>query len=335
MIVNGLKRDFTSNQGDEMGVILDTLNDHRSGFFFSTNPAGARRDLQSSNDSTINQQWDGVWDVRVQVEEDRWVAEFRVPFKTLRFSSSESLEWGLNMYRKIKRANEESHWAPLPRRYNMTRVSLAGSLKGLEGVRQGRNLKVKPYGKAGLTQVRSGSGLDADSEFDGGFDAKYGLTQSLTLDVSYRTDFSEVEVDQDQVNLTRFNLFFPEKREFFLENSGVFAFGSRRASTSGRGGGEQLLHRRDHHESRFVDLGRPQPGLRRRRCLPVLQPAGHLRIHPPERHTGTGGSEPGPQVRRRVERRRSVFRCRLREGRRRLQPGDGFHPSRRQFTLFG
>ena len=239
MIVNGLKRDFTSNQGDEMGVILDTLNDDRSGFFFSTNPAGARRDLQSSNDSTINQEWDGVWDVRVRVEEDRWVAEFRVPFKTLRFSSAESQEWGLNMYRKIKRANEESHWAPLPRRYNMTRVSLAGTLTGLEGVRQGRNLKIKPYAKAGLTQVRSDSGLDADSEFDGGFDAKYGLTQSLTLDVTYRTDFSEVEVDQDQVNLTHFNLFFPEKREFFLENSAVFGFGSRRGST-GRGGGNLI-----------------------------------------------------------------------------------------------
>ena len=241
MIVNGLKRDFTSNQGDELGVVFDSLNDDRSGFFFSTNPAGARRDLQIANDSTINQEWDGVWDVRVRVEEDRWVAEFRVPFKTLRFSSSESQEWGLNMYRKIKRANEESHWAPLPRRYRMTRVSLAGTLSGLEGISQGRNLKVKPYGKAGLTQVRSGSGLDADSEFDGGFDAKYGLTQSLTLDVTYRTDFSEVEVDQDQVNLTRFNLFFPEKREFFLENSGVFAFGSRRASTSGRGGGVNLI----------------------------------------------------------------------------------------------
>ncbi len=241
MIVNGLKRDFQSNQGDELGVVFDSLNDDRSGFFFSTNPAGARRDLQIANDSTINQQWDGVWDVRVSVGEDRWVAEFRVPFKTLRFSSSESQEWGLNMYRKIKRANEESHWAPLPRRYRMTRVSLAGTLTGLEGVSQGRNLKVKPYGKAGVTQVRSSSGLDADSEFDGGFDAKYGLTQSLTLDVTYRTDFSEVEVDQDQVNLTRFNLFFPEKREFFLENSGLFAFGSRRASTFGRGGGANLI----------------------------------------------------------------------------------------------
>jgi hypothetical protein len=240
MIVNGLKRDFTSNQGDELGIVFDSLNDDRSGFFFSTNPAGARRDLQIANDSQINQDWDGVWDVRVRVEEDRWVTEFMVPFKTLRFSSSETQEWGLNMYRKIRRVNEESHWAPLPRRYNMTRVSLAGTLTGLEGIDQGRNLKIKPYGKAEFTQTRPDGQLETNSDFDGGFDAKYGLTQSLTLDVTYRTDFSQAEVDQDQVNLTRFNLFFPEKREFFLENSGVFGFGGRNSAAQGRGGGNLI-----------------------------------------------------------------------------------------------
>ncbi len=241
MIVNGLKRDYTTNQGDEVGMLIDSLNDDRSGFFFGTNPAGARRDVQVANDSQANTDWDGVWDVKVRMEEDRWVAEFVIPFKTLRFSNSPSQEWGLNMFRKIRRANEESNWAPLPRRYNITRISLAGTLTGLEGISQGRNLKVKPYGVAGFTQQRSGDALDTDSDFDGGFDAKYGLTQSLTLDVTFRTDFSQSEVDQDQVNLTRFNLFFPEKREFFLENSGVFGFGGRRAAALGRGGGANLI----------------------------------------------------------------------------------------------
>ncbi len=231
MIVNGLKRDFTSNLGDEIGIIIDSLNDDRSGFFFSTNPAGARRDLQSSNDSQINQNWDGVWDVRVTLGEDRWIAEFVIPFKTLRFSSDASQEWGMNMFRKIRRSNEESHWAPLPIRYNMTRVSLAGTLEGIEGISQGRNLKVKPYAVAGLIQQRSDGALENDFDYDGGFDVKYGVTQTLTLDATYRTDFSQTEVDQDQVNLTRFSLFFPEKREFFLENSGLFNFGS----TRGRG----------------------------------------------------------------------------------------------------
>ena len=241
MIVNGLKRDFQSNQGDELGFLLDTLNDDRSGFFFSTNPAGARRDLQVANDSQINQEWDGVWDVRVRVEEDRWVAEFVVPFTTLRFAGSESQEWGLNIYRKIRRLNEEANWSPIPRRYRMNKVSLAGTLQGVEGVRQGRNIKVKPYGVAGLVQQRAGDTLENEFDYDGGFDAKIGVTQSLTLDATYRTDFSQTEVDQDQVNLTRFSLFFPEKREFFLENSGVFGFGGRNASAQGRGGGSNLI----------------------------------------------------------------------------------------------
>jgi hypothetical protein len=227
MIVNGLKRDFQSNVGDEIGIVLDTLNDDRSGFFVSTNPAGAKRDLQVSNDSQINQEWDGVWDVRVRVEKDRWTAEFVVPFKTLRFKDAPSQEWGLNMFRKMRRINEESFWAPLPIRYNMTKVSLAGTLTGLEGIHQGRNLTVKPYIAAGVNQVLTGTTLKSDFDSDGGVDLKYGLTPSLTLDATYRTDFSQAEVDQDQVNLTRFNLFFPEKRDFFLENSGVFDFGSR------------------------------------------------------------------------------------------------------------
>ncbi len=228
MIVNGLKRDFTSNLGDEVGIALDSLHDHRSGFFVSTNPAGAKRDLQMSNDSQINQEWDGVWDVRVRIEEDRWVTEFVVPFKTLRFSDAPSQEWGLNMFRKIRRVNEESNWAPLPIRYNMTKMSLAGTLIGLEGIHQGRNLKIKPYAVAGIDQVATSSGgLKNDFSSDSGLDLKYGLTPSVTLDATYRTDFSQAEVDQDQVNLTRFNLFFPEKRDFFLENSAVFDFGTR------------------------------------------------------------------------------------------------------------
>ena len=241
MVINGLTRDFPTNLGDEFGMIFDTLDDDRSGFFFGTNPASAKADSQLANESQYNDDWDAVWDVQVRVEEDRWVAEFVIPFRTLRFSSSASQEWGLNMFRKIRRRNEESYWSPVPRRYGLSRISLAGTLTGLEDIRQGRNLKVKPYGKAGFTQERSAGDLETDSDFNGGFDAKYGLTQSLTLDVTYRTDFSQAEVDQEQVNLMRFNLFFPEKREFFLENSGVFAFGSRRAATFGRGGGENLI----------------------------------------------------------------------------------------------
>ena len=230
LVVTGLKRDFPSNLGDEIGIILDSLNDDRSGFFVSANPAGGRRDLQAFNDSQQNPEWDGVWDVKVRLEADRWVAEFVIPFKTLRFSDAEKQEWGMNMFRKVRRINEESFWTPLPIRYNMLKISLAGSLVGLEGIKPGRNLKIKPYLTGGVNQVASGSAMKTDRDADAGVDIKYGLTQSLTLDATYRTDFSQAEVDQDQVNLTRFNLFFPEKRDFFLENSGVFDFGSRGGS---------------------------------------------------------------------------------------------------------
>jgi hypothetical protein len=152
-----------------------------------------------------------------------------IPFKTLRFSNSPSQEWGVNLNRIIHRLNEESNWSPIPIRYSIARMSLAGTLSGLENIRQGRNLKVKPFVTAGFSHARP---LDdplgnfaTNQNYDGGVDVKYGLTQSVTLDATYRTDFAQVEVDEQQVNLTRFSLFFPEKREFFLENAGTFTFG--------------------------------------------------------------------------------------------------------------
>ncbi len=133
------------------------------------------------------------------------------------------------MLRTVRRINDESNWSPIPRRFQTTRVSMAGTLRGIENIRPGRNLKVKPFAIAGFTQTRSGGNpfgdWVTDQDYDGGVDVKYGLTQSLTLDATYRTDFAQVEVDQQQVNLTRFNLFFPEKREFFLENAGTFNLG--------------------------------------------------------------------------------------------------------------
>ena len=235
IVVNELQKDFGSTNNDGIAFVLDTLNNRRSGFIFGTNPAGARYDSQTDNDgSAMNVNWDGVWEVQVTVEEDRWIAEFMIPFKTVRFTTARSQEWGLNLRRRVRRKNEDSHWSPLPRPYNATRTSMAGTLQGLEDLRQGRNLKVKPFAVGGFRQVRDQNTLSTDPDYDGGLDLKYGLTPSLTLDATYRTDFSQVEVDQQQVNLTRFSLFFPEKREFFIENSGVFSFGE---PIRGRAGG--------------------------------------------------------------------------------------------------
>ena len=228
MVASELKEDFNFAQSDSVGFIIDTLHDQRSGFTFITNPEGAKRDSQMFNDNQTNADWDGVWDVKVQKTREGFIAEFVIPFKTVRFSGARSQEWGINIWRRVLRGYEESTWSPVPLRYRTNRVSLGGTLLGLSDLRPGRNLKVKPFALA--SSVRA-AGRDR-GEYDGGVDVKYSLTPSLTLDATYRTDFAQVEVDQQQVNLTRFNLFFPEKREFFLENSGIFSFGTG-SSTSG------------------------------------------------------------------------------------------------------
>jgi hypothetical protein len=232
LTVHELQQDFESREEDVLAVFIDSLHDRQSGFSFWTNPAGARRDVQIfQDDAQRSVDWDGVWSVRVATDDRGWTAEFAIPFKTLRFTSASHQDWGLNMLRRVKRKNEDSYWSPLPRRYRTMRPSMSGTITGLEGIRQGRNLKIKPFAIASTSQLSS-TGLSRRTDADGGVDLKYGLTPSLTLDGTYRTDFSQVEVDQQQVNLTRFNLFFPEKREFFLENSGVFGIGG----ASGPGG---------------------------------------------------------------------------------------------------
>ena len=232
LVIKDLREDFELNATDAVQIVIDSLHDKRSAFVFSTNPAGARRDSQVSNVDRINQDWDAVWDAKVSRTEDAWFIEYVIPFKTLRFSTSPSQEWGVNISRRILHKNEETNWAPIPVRYTGTRSDQAGTLRGLEHIRQGRNLKIKPFAIGFGTETRAGT----RSDYDGGFDVKYSLTPSLTLDSTYRTDFAQVEVDQQQVNLTRFNLFFPEKRDFFLENSGNFSFGA-----AGRGNNNSNL----------------------------------------------------------------------------------------------
>lgn len=236
-VITSITYDFPSTESDNINIVIDSLHDHRSGFSFTTNAAGGKRDQQVSNDGQANLDWTGVWDVRTSINEEGWVAEFVIPFKTLRFSKSETQEWGLNIGRRMMRTKENSQWSPVPVRYSQFRISLEGSLTGLENIHQGRNLKIKPFAIAKTAQTRLPDGqlgtlsslgsITGDQRgYDGGVDAKYSLTPSLTLDGTYRTDFAQVEADQQQVNLTRFPLFFPEKRDFFLENTGNFNFGA-------------------------------------------------------------------------------------------------------------
>lgn len=224
----GLEQDFETNAADMFGISIDSYLDRQNGVMFGVSPAGALFDAQMEGDSRyINRSWEGVVHVATHVADDRWSAELAIPFTTLRFEASElDQTWGINFLRRVRRINEDSYWAPLASQFRLHKMSRAGMLTGLGGLRHGRNLTLKPYVSAASVSGTAPRGLGLDGEdLDVGLDIKYGLTSRLTLDVTALTDFSQVEVDQEQVNLTRFSLFFPEKRDFFLENDGIFTLG--------------------------------------------------------------------------------------------------------------
>jgi hypothetical protein len=224
LIVNDIRKDFAAGEQDTFEIILDTFADRRNGFVFVVNPAGAKSDTQIANEGRdVNTSWDAVWTVATRVDADGWTAELRIPFKTLRFERGADRIWGVNFSRRIRRKNEVDYWSPVPRVYNLYRSGLAGTLTGLPDAGQGRNLRVKPWIAADTTRAAGGDAFDHDAH--AGLDVKYGVTPSLTLDVTVKPDFAQAEADEQQVNLTQFSLFFPEKREFFLENSGMFYFG--------------------------------------------------------------------------------------------------------------
>jgi hypothetical protein len=226
-ITVGLERDFVSSNSDIFGLVLDTFFDRRNSFLFLVNPKGAVRDEQTFNDSrTIVEAWDGLSRVRTAPHDSSWTVEMIIPLKTLRFDASRDPQsWGVNFIRRVRRVNESSYWAPLERQYRLHRMSKAGTMEGLSGLRQGRNLQIKPYLLGANSRGAQVPTSSVGSRGDVGGDLKYGVTPSLTLDLTYNTDFSQVEVDQQVVNLTRFGILFPERRDFFIENSGVFTFG--------------------------------------------------------------------------------------------------------------
>ena len=231
IIVNELRKDFNTGTADGFAVIIDSFHDERNGYQFAINPSGAKWDAQTSNEGRdTNANWDGIWDVGTRIGETGWYAEIKIPFKTLKFSSDAMQTWGINFQRRLRRANENSYWSPIRRIHQFTRVSMAGTVEGLQGLRPGANVRVKPYALGNFNKVASAT---TKPDYDAGVDVKYGVTSGLTWDFTVNTDFSQVEADEQQVNLTRFSLFFPEKRDFFLENSGVFQFGTPSANAGG------------------------------------------------------------------------------------------------------
>ena len=227
---------------DNFQVILDTFKDSRNGYMFVTTPLGAKLEQQVFDEgegggrgttSNVNRNWEGVWDSAARITDDGWTAEIAIPTNTLRFRSTDQQTWGINFLRHIRRKNELDYWSPIPRAYSLTRVSLAGELRGLENLSLGWDLKLKPFVVAG-PRYRETSAANRSTTWtrDVGLDARYGVTAGLNLDVTLNTDFAQVEVDDQQVNLTRFGLFFPEKRDFFLEASNFFTMGTGASFTS-------------------------------------------------------------------------------------------------------
>jgi hypothetical protein len=215
IISTQLTRDADLAVDDHVSVVIDPFFDHRNGFFFTINPAGARADGQISNSAeSTSMDWDGIWNARSRITSDGWVAEIEIPFKTLRFKPGQTV-WGLNIERAIKRNNETNRWSGARRDIWISNLAEAGQLEGLPDIRQGMGLDIRPYG---LVARKEGN----DWKVDGGFDVSKNLAPNLNASLTVNTDFAETEVDARQVNLTRFDLFYPEKRAFFLEGAGVF-----------------------------------------------------------------------------------------------------------------
>jgi len=233
IIATEMRRDEYLQNNDFIEIYLDTYHDHRSAFYFATNPLGAKRDgIVVSELPGMNQNWDwnGVWEVATDWDNTGgWTAEIAIPFKTLRFTSADIMTWGLNMARYIPRKREEAFWAPISREYGYWgkyNISIFGHLEGLANIQQPTKLELKPFALTGLGKDFTES-TDYTRKLQVGLDARYLLTPNLTATLTYNTDFAQVEADQEQVNLSRFELFLPEKREFFLEGANTFNFEER------------------------------------------------------------------------------------------------------------
>ncbi|MEZ4417652.1 MAG: DUF5916 domain-containing protein [Gemmatimonadota bacterium] len=259
-------RDYELEESDAVVLVLDTFRDQVNGFVFGTTPSGIEYDGQVANEGQgggfflgggagnnqrrfqagagggFNKNWDGSWTVATSTDAQGWYAEFRIPFSTLRYGS-EAPSWGFNVMRRIRRKNEEAFWTRVPREFNLYRLNYAGELQGLEPPFR-RLASVTPYVLGSTAKDYEAGDTEFGSGYEWGGEAKVQVTQGLTLDLTANTDFAQVEVDDQQVNLTRFSLLFPEKRPFFLENAGFFTVG---------GGGADLFF------SRRIGISSGQP----------------------------------------------------------------------------
>lgn len=245
ILITDSRRDGNLNETDSIQIVLDTFNDNQNAFLFGTNAVGIEYDGQIAAEgqtggtaqtagrggaqrgqvSGFNPNWDGDWTVRAAITERGWETEIAIPLKTLRYNAGAGQIWGFNVTRNIRRKNEQVFLAPIPRGYNIYRVSLAHKLENLD-LPGRRDVKVTPFAANTLDEYNLALRDQRQNDFDVGVDVKWGVTPNLTADFTVNTDFAQVESDEQQINLTRFPLFFPEKRPFFLENASTFSFGA-------------------------------------------------------------------------------------------------------------
>ncbi|MBT4482536.1 MAG: carbohydrate binding family 9 domain-containing protein [Candidatus Latescibacteria bacterium] len=221
IVHNELMWDGEMVNDDNVTIVIDTFNDNRTGYLFCVNPNGARLDALIKNIKEYNTNWNGLWDVKARITAEGWCAEIVIPFLSLRFPDVESHEWGINFKRRIRRKNEQVLWTAWKRDDGILQVSKAGRLTGLTNIKRGKKTEFIPYILSAFEKEKN---IDINDKLKYGFDLKYPLTSDLTIDVTTKTDFAQVESDKEKINLTRYSLEYPEKRGFFLEGAEIFNF---------------------------------------------------------------------------------------------------------------
>ena len=235
IVATELRRDASQYLDDYFEIVIDSAHDRRNAYVFQVNPQGTQRDAliteeqQGDSDDDGDPGWDGVWNSEAHISEIGWTATIEIPFSTLNFMKSNDVIWGINFKRFIRRKNEEDLWSGWRRVYGAARISQAGQLQGISDIGSGRLFIVKPYGLLGfqhLPETVAGTGLQPgwSGLHTAGLDVKLGLRSNLVANATVNTDFADADVDLQNFNLSPYPLFYPEKRQFFLENAGVFNF---------------------------------------------------------------------------------------------------------------
>ncbi|MEM8815042.1 MAG: DUF5916 domain-containing protein [Pseudomonadota bacterium] len=269
--VQNLKRDFSYDENDLFGIAIDGFMDKRNAVVFQTTPYGSQRDMEVIDGSEVNDDWDARWSVRTRIEDDRWVAEMAIPWRNLRYPSGAD-RFGVIFARNIRSRNENTSAPAVPRAFTIYRMAYGGVLEGVRTPPPSTNLQFNPYS---LVQQLDESGAGATTEYDVGGEVKWAISQSTVLDLTVNTDFAQADVDRQVVNLDRFSVFFPERRQFFLENANVFnasvtnwirPFFSRRIGLDGAGnplpldGGLRLTSRSSRQELGLLAMHQPSRG---------------------------------------------------------------------------